>query len=322
MPDSSIFMIPDGRSSSNTSNGLDPNLLFAMMNNNGGFGGNGGWMWVIFLFFLYPLMRNGGLFGNMLGNGSDNGGLGSLGNLVNNDAGRELLMQAINRNGDAISSLANMFNTSSDNISQAICNLNTAVANVGAATNLTGEQVKNAIQNGNMNLASQLSTCCCNLRESISNQTYQLTNQINSIATGQERGFSTVAYATQQQTCDINQNICNQTQTLKDNATSNTTAIIAKLDNMERSALQAKIDALQEAKSTLTTQLNLEHQNAITAQQIAAAVNPVAQTVAEIKAAQPATITTPYQPFVAVPNCVAAQMGLYGYSSTNNGFWY
>lgn len=331
MTDSKVYMFPDSNNNSGSNNSnVDPALLYAMMNNNGGFGGNGGFLWVIFLFFLYPLLRNGGFFGNGNGYGSNDGsGLGSLGNLVNNDAGRELLMQAINRNGDAISNLANMFNTSSDNISQAICGLNTAIANVGAATNLSGEQVKNAIQNGNMNLASQLSTCCCNLRESISNQTYQLTNQINNVATGQERGFSSIAYATQQQTCDINNNLAQQTQNLKDNATSNTTAIIAKLDGIEKSALQAKIDALQEAKSTLTTQINLEHQNVITGQQIAAAVAPINATLAgiqkevnDIKSAQPATITTPYQPFVAVPNCIAAQMGLYGYSSVNNGFWY
>ena len=44
-------------------NQLDPNMLFAMMNNgNGGFGGNGNWLWVIFLFFLYGWGGNG-MFG-------------------------------------------------------------------------------------------------------------------------------------------------------------------------------------------------------------------------------------------------------------------
>lgn len=33
--------------------GLDPNMVMAMMNNRGGFGGEGGWfMWIIFLSFL------------------------------------------------------------------------------------------------------------------------------------------------------------------------------------------------------------------------------------------------------------------------------
>lgn len=61
--DSKVFMFPEGNNSS-----IDPALLMAL-NNNGGFGGNGNWLWIIFLFFLYPLMRNGGFFGNN-GNGS------------------------------------------------------------------------------------------------------------------------------------------------------------------------------------------------------------------------------------------------------------
>jgi len=57
--ESKVFMFPEGNSQSS----IDPALLMAL-NNNGGFGGNGSWLWIIFLFFLYPLMRNGGLFGN------------------------------------------------------------------------------------------------------------------------------------------------------------------------------------------------------------------------------------------------------------------
>ena len=91
-------------------NGLDPNLLLAMNNRgNGGFGGEGGWfMWVIFLFFLFPLMGRGGLWG---GNG-ENGGLGAIPNLINNDNGRELLMSAIQGNGQAINTLATNLNCS------------------------------------------------------------------------------------------------------------------------------------------------------------------------------------------------------------------
>lgn len=34
------------------SGSMDPASLVALMNNNG-FGGNGSWIWIIFLFFLY-----------------------------------------------------------------------------------------------------------------------------------------------------------------------------------------------------------------------------------------------------------------------------
>lgn len=77
--------------------------------------------------------------------------------------------------------------------------------------------------------------------------------------------------------------------------------------------MQDKINALQ-------TQLTTEHQSGVIAQQIAAAVNPIAQAVNEIKCAQPQTVTVPYQPFQAVPNCIAYQYGMYNGCNNLNGF--
>lgn len=66
--------------------GVDPNVLLAMQGrNNDGFGEGGWFIWVIFLFFL---MGWGG-------NGFGNNGAGGLGNQLNNDYGREMLLQAI-----------------------------------------------------------------------------------------------------------------------------------------------------------------------------------------------------------------------------------
>ena len=39
-----------------------------------------------------------------------------------------------------------------------------------------------------------------------------------------------------------------------------------------------------------------------------------------IDSAQPQTVTVPYQPFQAVPNCVAYQYGMYN-NGNLNGFW-
>lgn len=327
MSESKVFMFPDGQQGGNHGNSLDPNLLFAMMNNNGGFGGNGNWMWIIFLFFLYPLLRNFGFGG--YGNDGSNGSLGSLGNLINNDNGRELLMQAINRNGDAIQSLATMFNTSTTNVLQAINGVNTAINNVGCKVDYTSAQVINALQQGNMSIAQQLASCCCDIRESITKsnyenqiatmqQTQQLGTQINGVQVGMERGFSETNYALRDQTCQLGQAIQGQTQ-----------AVLARIDAMEKNAMQDKINSLQEAKSTLQTQLNLEHQNAITGQQIGAAVAPINTALAgiqkevdAIKCAQPSTTTIPYSPVVGIPSCVAAQYGFgLGYG-VGNGFWF
>lgn len=111
-----------------------------------------------------------------------------------------------------------------------------------------------------------------------------------------------------------------------------TTAIISKLDQMQAAALQDKIDALREKNSTLTTQLNLEHQNAYMAGVVGQAVAPVNAAVAalqndvnNIKCKLPETATVPYSPIVGVPTCIAAQYGL-GYGAGfgfggNGGFW-
>ena len=69
--------------------GIDPNVLLAM-NRNCGFGGEGGFfLWIIFLFFLMGWGGNG--FGGF-GNRASLAGDAALGNLINNDSGRELLM--------------------------------------------------------------------------------------------------------------------------------------------------------------------------------------------------------------------------------------
>ena len=329
MSTSEVFMIPDNRTCQNN---FDPNLLLAsMMNGNNGFGGNGNWIWVIFLFFLYPLMRNGGFWGN---NGNDgNGSLGSLGNLVNNDAGRELLMQAINGNNSAIRDLANMTGTQTAQIQQAICGVNNSITQLGGQIGMSGQQVINAIQQGNMGIASQLAQCCCDLRTAITTGDYEnqiaTLNQTNTIQNGQnfinrsiERGFSDTAYAFRDQTCQIGSAIQGSTQAIKDATTAQTNAIIAKLDGMERSGILDKIDAQREMISTLKTNANINAQNAITQQAIAAAVAPINAQLAEIKCAQPNTVTVPYYPFSIQPNCGCNTNYNNSCGSCQNQFWF
>ena len=319
-------MIPDNRGNQSS---LDPNVLFAsMMNGNNGFGGNGNWMWVVFLFFLYPLMRNGGFWGNNDGN-SDN--LGSLGNLVNNDSGRELLMQAINGNANALRDLAAMLNTSTSSIQHAICGVNNSITQLSGQVGMSGQQIINAIQLGNQGLAAQLAQCCCDLRTAVTTGNYEnqiaTLNQTNTLQSGQnfinrsiERGFSDTAYAFRDQTCKLGSDIQNSTQQIKDATTAQTNAIIAKLDNMERTGLMDKIDAQREMISTLKTNANIVAQNAATQQAIAAATAPLAAQLAEIKCAQPNTVTVPYYPFSVQPNCGCGNSA--NYCGCQNQFWY
>lgn len=306
---SEVLMVPDCNSRNNNSN-MDTALLMSMMNNGGGFG-NGNWMWIVFLFFLEPLMR-GGLFGNGFGNNGGFNGLGYTDNLINNAAGRELLMQGINGNNSAIQNLANMFGTSTDFIKQAICGVQTSITQVGGKVELTGQQTINAIQQGNMSLASQLASCCCDIREAVTAGNYQnqiaTLQQTQTIQSGQdfinrsvERGFSDTAYAFRDQTCQINGTVKDSTQAIKDTTNNQTQAILAKLDDMQKTGLLDKIDSQRETISQLRTQRDITAQNIATQQMIGAAIAPINAQLAEIKCAQPNTVTVPYYPFQVTP---------------------
>ena len=346
MSDSKVFMFPDSPNGGGNSNS-DLLTLMALMNGGGGFGG-GNWMWIIFLFFLNPYMRNG-LFGNGgfggFGGGGNCGCDGNLSNLINNDVGRQYLMDAINGNRSAIDNLATMFNTSVSNIQNALCGLNGSIQNVGNQVGLTGQQVINAIQQGNMSIAQQIAQCCCDNKLLVTQMGYEgqirdmqntsaLMNRLDVLGNGVQQGFSAVAYETAKQTCDLNVNMSAQTQSLKDTANANNQAILAKLNEMQNTALQSKIDQLIEAKSTLQTQLNLEHQNAITAQTVAQAVSPINAALAgirsevdAIKAAQPTTISVQYPDLTVTPKCqpvcgTPCGQQFNGCGWNGNGFWY
>ena len=285
-------------------NGLDPNLLLAMNKNGNGWGDGSGFMWVIFLFFLMGWGGNG--WGGFGGNGR-----GAIANEINNDYGRSLLMDAIGGNRNAISNLATQLNCTEGQIQSAISALTSQVQSVGNQVGMSGMQTINALQQGNMQIAQQLANCCCENRLTTCQQTNTLQSAINSVATGQERGFANVAYETQRQTCDLQNAIKDSTQTIVNGQQQ---AVMREMQN--------KIDALREENSTFKS-------SAMTSQIVGQALAPVnavlaglQKEVAGIKCKLPETVTLNYSQATAVPNCVAAQMGLYGFNALNNGgFW-
>lgn len=295
--------------------GVDPNVLLAMKGNNGFGNGDGSWfIWLLFILCFCGWGGNGFGFGGR-GNGA------GLANEINNDYGRSLLMDAIGGNRNALSNLATQLNCTEGQIQQAISALTTQVQNVGNQVGMSGMQTINALQQGNMQIASQLADCCCRVNNNITamdgnvklamcQQTGTLQNAINNVAVGQERGFSNVAYETQRQTCDLHNAIKESTQTIADGQ-----------KQAEMREMQNKIDSLREENSTFKS-------SAMTSQIVGQAVAPInavlaglQSEVAGIKCKLPETVTTPYSPFTAVPNCVAYQAGLYGLNAANNGFW-
>lgn len=163
MESSKIMMFPEMGS-----NSIDPNLLMAL-NNNGGFGGNN-WIWILFLWLIWGWGGNGAWGGN--------GSNGFLSNQIANDSGRELLMNAIQGNGNSIRELASLLNTEVSTVQNGIFTLNNAITSVGTQVGMSGLQIQNAIQAGNASIASQICQCCCENRLAICQQTNTLQAQM------------------------------------------------------------------------------------------------------------------------------------------------
>lgn len=297
MSDSKVYMFPETGTNTNglvsmlapllQQKGVDPNVLLAMRNNSG-FGGEGGWfMWIIFLFFL---MGWGG-FGNR--------GTDGLANQINNDYGRDLLLQAINGNGTAISQLATTLNCDVNAIQTAINSVNGNIASVGSQVGMSGQQVINAIQSGNQTIAAQIAQCCCDNKLLVTNQGYEnriaTLEQTNQLGTKVDLGTSQITNAIANQTALINDRFC----------------------ALELRDMQAKIDSLQEEKSTLQNHISNANQTSQIQSYIASVVNPIASEVNAIKAAQPATVTLPYNCATAIPTTLA-----YNLNVANQGLWY
>ena len=298
MSDAKVIMFPEAGNVGGNNNGFDPNLLLALTQNGGLNGGNG--IWVLFLLILFGWRGNG--FGN-----NNYEGTGFLSNQINNTAGRDLLMQAINNNGANLSTLASSLNCDVNSIKNAINTLQSAICQVGSNLGMSIADVKNSITMGNMTIAQQIAQCCCDNKLLVQGMGYegQLRDQVNTnnivntighVNDSVNHGFSRVSYETSQQTCSIQNGLRDQTQT-----------ILNKLDALEDSRKDREI-------AELTAKLTAANSRAERQSELA----PIYQKLNDIGCKQPNTVTVPYQPFVTVPNCVAWN-GVYGFPYGQNG---
>ncbi len=310
--------------------GIDPSVL-ALMGNRGGNGGFGNDLFGILLLFI--LMGRGGLWGN----GMNGGGCGMMSNgqggvipFVQNDANTGVIMQSVQRNGFDIQTLATALNTSSDAVLAAINALGTQICNLNAAMGTNTNQLLTAIMQGDNGIISQLCSCCCDLKQLIAQygaenrlatceQTNTLQGAINGVTVGQERGFSNLGFETQKQTCSIEKSIADSTE-----------KILAGQRAAEMREMQRDLAAKDAKIAEQAVVINNAQQTSVFGQMIASAVNPLIagqnalqSDVNGIKCKLPETFSVSYQPFTTIPNCVAAQYGLYGGypAAVGTGFW-
>lgn len=201
---------------------------------------------------------------------------------LNNDYGRDVLLQAINGNATAISQLATTLN----------CDIN---AVQGALNSLSAQ-----VQAGNANITSQLASCCCDVKGAITTQGYEnrITNAENT---------ADIISKIDAQTTMINDKFCalemremqNKIDALRDEKLALQTNISQRAQNEYiASSLYPITTALTELradfdcfKSHLPETVTVRKENGV---------------------------YLPYSPAVAVPNCVAAQYGFGPYAGLNN----
>ena len=213
-----------------------------------GWGGDGWWIIILFLFAFGGWGGNGGWFGN-----GGNSGVGSAafqGALTRADLTDEINFSDLDHAvRDTRVDLSNDYHNLSTNVLQGICDLNGTI-NSGVNsinTNLSnlGYQLQSGINDVNVNnmqntyaigsqitaLGNQMASCCCDTRFQI------------------ERGFADTNYNLATQVNNIRQDICTQTRDITDNANANTRAILDFLTNSKMEDLRDENQALKFAAS-------------------------------------------------------------------------
>lgn len=294
-----IYSIPDSNGSG-TNDAATLLAASALAGNGGGWGGFGNnplalaFMFPFIMPFVMPFMNMmyGGNFGGFGGFGG-NGNAGFLANQLNNDAGRQLIMQAVQGNASAIDNLATLLNTTHDQIQQGINTLNTSILNVGNNVGMTGLQIINAMQSGD-----------------------------NAIQSSIAQGLAGILAQMNSNSKDEAMAHCQQTYNLTDAMNRNYLALDNKIDAMESSRKDRELAQKDAEIATLKSQ---NFTAGILAQNLApvnAALASLNKEVDDIKCKLPNTINVEY-PQVSVVNTTPFMGGvIYPYAQGGYGGYY
>ena len=221
-------------------------------------------------------------------------------------------MSAIQGNNSTIQEIATRLGCDINAVASAVQGVRSDIASVGSQLGYSAERIINAVNVGDSGVIQALKDCCCETQKSILTQNYEnrialgdstrsIKDSVNYVGLQVEKGFANTNYETQAQTCALQ-------NTIRDAGTTNTNAIIAKLDAMQNQSLLDKIDALREKNNEQAAVINNAQQtanfnamlNSYTAP-IAAAVNTLQSEIAGVKCRLPETVTLPYSCATAVP---------------------
>lgn len=282
-----IYQLPEN---GNNNGGIPFSIPIGMGNGFGG--GFGSFNSIADLFGLAIIASmfgwgNGGWGGGFGGWGGNAGGAGFLSNQLNNDSGRELLMNAITSQGEAsrsaIQNLATMLGQDYNTVFGAVQNVQNALATLAAQQGMSTLQVVNAIQSGDAALASQFQKCCCDNQLAICQQTNALQSQA-------DRNANSILNAINAQTVAMDNQFC----------------------ALKERELQSKIDTQADIITQLRGQIDNANQTAAITGYVNSLVAPLQKSVTEIENKMPNTVPITWPNLTAVNTTPYVNGGFYG----------
>ena len=298
MADEKTIIMPDS-----------PNVSYPAF---GGFGnGFGSFNSIADLFGLAIIASMFGWGGNGFGGGFGNWGgggnaAGFLSNQLNNDSGRELIMNAVTSQGEAsrsaISNLATALGQDFNLVNSGVQNVQNALNSLALQQAVSVPQIINSIQSGNSALASQFCECCCKTQQQIMAQGYE--NQL----------------ATLNQTNALGSAISGSGQRTVDAIADLKTTMVKEFCDAKERDMQEKINT----QSDIITQLRGQISNDKQTEAFTAAFNVLNQKVTDLAARQPNTVPVVYPNITAVNNTpfIGGYAGYgYGYGVPGGSYW-
>ena len=215
-----IYQLPDSNSGNNGANiPFSIPIGFGGMGNNGfGFGnGMNGIYDLLGVAIIASLFGwNGGGFGGFGGGFGGAGGAGFISNQLNNDSGRELIMNAITAQGEAartaIQTMSTMVGQDFNLLNGGIQSAQNTLNQIANAQGMSTLQLINAVQSGDAAITSTLQNCCCQTQKQIMEQGYQsqiaTLNQTNQLGSQADRNTNSLLNAINAQTVAMNDQFC------------------------------------------------------------------------------------------------------------------
>lgn len=243
----------------------DPMALMAAM--NGGMGGqwNNPFIYLVWMMFAQRMWGNG-WDGGKLQDAEIQNQIASLRSQMADNHNSDLIMSAIQGNGNDLKTLAANLNCDFNQLQGAVCSVRSAIEQVGGQVGFSAERVINAVNMGDCNVIQALKDCCCQTQQNIIRMGYEnqlgqkdIENRMQSgfdfVNRSVERGFSAIGFQMQQDKCDIVRSGQDNTQRIIDVLNSHWQADLQQRYNDARLELsqQRQNAALIAALKTTTT---------------------------------------------------------------------